>query len=94
MTVNYEQDLLPIGSVVRIKEWKQKLMIYGRLQNDTESQGTWDYVACYYPHGNLTEDSNVFFNHEDIKDVIFKGFEDHEEVAFRKILAEAIKEAE
>ena len=55
-----EQKLLPIGSVVKFKEWDQTLMIYGRMQNDSKTLKRWDYVACFYPHGNLTADSNIF----------------------------------
>ncbi|GAE05003.1 DUF4176 domain-containing protein [Paenibacillus sp. JCM 10914] len=77
-----EQQLLPIGSVVKFKDWDQTLMIYGRMQNDSNTRKRWDYVACFYPHGNLTKDSNIFFNHNDISDIVFMGYVNEEEVTF------------
>ena len=56
-----EKDtLLPIGSVVKFKTWEQPLMIYGRKQEDSKTKETWDYVACYYPIGNVSTEYNMF----------------------------------
>lgn len=85
-----QEELLPIGSVVKFKDWNQTLMIYGRMQNDSKTRKRWDYVACFYPHGNLDKDSNIFFNHKDISEVVFKGYVNEEEIAFRDALVEGI----
>ncbi|ENQ3113814.1 DUF4176 domain-containing protein [Bacillus tropicus] len=70
-----EKDtLLPIGSVVRFKTWEQPLMIYGRKKEDSKPKKTWDYVACYYPIGNISTEYNIFFTHEYISEVIFTGY--------------------
>ncbi|WP_028400225.1 DUF4176 domain-containing protein [Ectobacillus panaciterrae] len=63
--------LLPIGSVVTIGEWEQQLMIYGRAQNEVAAGKVWDYVACPYPVGNYSKESNVLFNHQQIEPVAF-----------------------
>ena len=89
-----EKHLLPIGSVVKFKDWDQTLMIYGRMQNDSKTLKRWDYVACFYPHGNLTKDSNIFFNHKDISEVVFTGYINDEEIAFRDALLEGIEKAD
>lgn len=89
-----ETRLLPIGSVVKFKDWDQTLMIYGRMQNDSKTLKRWDYVACFYPHGNLTKDSNIFFNHKDISEVVFTGYVNEEEIAFREALLEGIEKAD
>lgn len=89
-----EQQLLPIGSVVKFKEWDQTLMIYGRMQNDSKTLKRWDYVACFYPHGNLTKDSNIFFNHQDISEVVFTGYINDDEIAFRDALIKGIEKAD
>ncbi|EGG35014.1 MULTISPECIES: DUF4176 domain-containing protein [Paenibacillus] len=89
-----EQKLLPIGSVVKFKDWDQTLMIYGRMQNDSKTLKRWDYVACFYPHGNLTADSNIFFNHKDISEIVFTGYVNEEEIAFRDALLEGIAKAD
>lgn len=85
-----QEELLPIGSVVKFKDWNQTLMIYGRMQNDSKTLKRWDYVACFYPHGNLDKESNIFFNHKDISEVVFKGYVNEEEIAFRDALVEGI----
>lgn len=89
-----QEELLPIGSVVKFKDWDQALMIYGRMQNDSKTLKRWDYVACFYPHGNLTKDSNIFFNHKDISEVLFKGYVNDEEISFRDALVEGMAKAE
>ncbi|WP_373638045.1 DUF4176 domain-containing protein [Bacillus cereus] len=70
-----EKDtLLLVGSVVGFKTWEQLLMIYDRKQEDSKTKKTWDYVACYYPIGNISTEYNMFFNHEHISGVIFTGY--------------------
>lgn len=86
-------NLLPIGSVVAIPYIQQALMIYGRGQHQGESGKKWDYVACPYPQGHISEETNVFFNHEQIEKVIFKGLETDGEVELRKLLDELNEKA-
>lgn len=90
----HSEELLPIGTVIKFKDWDQTLMIYGRMQHDSKTQKRWDYVACFYPHGNLNKDSNIFFNHKDISEVVFKGYENEEELTFRRSLVEAVAKAD
>ena len=35
-------------------------MIYGRKQETSKTKETWDYVACYYPIGNVSTEYNMF----------------------------------
>ena len=49
-------------------------MIYGRKQKLLESNKEYDYIACLYPEGNLRADKCVFFNNEDIAEIIHRGF--------------------
>lgn len=80
------EELLPIGSVVYIKMINQALMVYGRKQLQENNDIVWDYVACPYPQGFLTKDTNVFFQHNQITQVIYKGFESQGELIMRKKL--------
>ncbi len=80
------EKYLPIGSVVRLAGGEKKLMIFGRKQQQVPPGICWDYVACLYPEGNLNEKFNVFFNHGEIEEVIFKGYEDDEELFTRNFL--------
>lgn len=77
--------LLPIGSVVRLKNGDIKLMILNRapLYNKNGVIGYFDYSACIYPTGKV-EDQVYFFNHENIEEIYFKGYIDEEEELFQE----------
>ena len=66
------KSLLPIGSVVRLKEGTKYLMLIGILQEDEESNA-YDYIACPFPEGYIDEETFFLFNHEDIEEVEFIG---------------------
>lgn len=40
------KDLLPIGSVVTLKEGTKRLMIIGRLQQNVRTKKVYDYAGC------------------------------------------------
>ncbi|WP_043931074.1 DUF4176 domain-containing protein [Bacillus sp. EB01] len=75
---------LPIGSIVLLKGGTKRIMIYGRQQKELQSDKVWDYIACLYPEGNLSEDYMYLFNHDQIEKVFFIGFQDEEELEFAK----------
>ena len=81
------EKLLPIGSVVLLENGEKKIMIYGRKQLAKVNNQEYDYVACLYPEGNISEDYTYLFNHSDIKEVVFKGYTDEEDEAFVQFLA-------
>lgn len=85
------KDLLPVGSVVLLKDGEKRLMICGRIQTDIETGSDYDYCACYYPEGMISSKELFMFNNDDIKRVYFIGFQDSEEFQFRKFLAENTK---
>lgn len=75
--------LLPNGSVIRLKEGTKKLVIYGRKQMlMTEPPRQFDYIGCLYPEGYINPDYTYVFNHEDIEEIIYRGYVDQEEEAF------------
>ncbi|MBY7024149.1 MULTISPECIES: DUF4176 domain-containing protein [Clostridium] len=86
------KTLLPIGSIVLLKDSNKKLMIIGRLQRELESKSKnqWDYSACLYPEGNLRPESSLLFNHEQIERVYFIGFQDEEELEYNKKISKYI----
>ena len=55
-------ELLPIGSVVRVKGAQRNLMICGRVVTRTGSDDIYDYVACLYPEGLIDASDLYFFN--------------------------------
>lgn len=67
------RDLLPIGSVVMLRNGKKPLMIYGVCQTDEESGQEYDYISVIWPEGNLGNGSSFMFNNEDIDKLLFRG---------------------
>ncbi|GLG91566.1 DUF4176 domain-containing protein [Sellimonas catena] len=77
------RDLLPIGSIVLLKDGEKKLMIIGIMQNDAgNTSKTYDYLGVLYPEGHIGEGFQYLFNHEDINEIFFRGFEDNERTEF------------
>ena len=80
------EDLLPVGSVVLLKEATKKLMIIGILQVKPSEEKLYDYLGVPYPEGFVGADNNFLFNHSDINDVIFTGYTNPEREIFIKAL--------
>ena len=77
------KDLLPIGTVVLLKNGEKRLMIAGIKQMDTEDDTKeYDYYGVMYPEGHVGENFQYLFNHEDIAEIYFRGFEDEERTKF------------
>lgn len=75
-------ELLPIGSIVLLKEAEKRLMIFGVGQTDATNNVDYDYIGVVYPEGNMGEGTQFLFNHMDIERVDFRGFEDEERTEF------------
>jgi len=84
-------ELLPIGSVVLLKNGKKKLMIFGVKQTDVSSGKEYDYISVLYPEGNMGESGQFLFNHSDINEIYFRGYVDEEREKFVKNLNEFYK---
>lgn len=83
------KELLPIGSVVLLKGGEKRLMICSRVIIGGEKSEIYDYAGCYYPEGIIDSTQLFFFNQDAIADVHFIGFQDREEIQFKKmVLAE------
>lgn len=73
--------MLPIGSVVILKNGNKMIMIYGHKQIRIEDRVKYDYIGCFYPEGYFSARGNVFFNHQDVGQLIFKGYEEPKQTA-------------
>lgn len=81
-------ELLPIGSVVLLNDGTKRLMIVGVMQSDASGDGKeYDYLGVLYPEGHIGEGFQYLFNQEDIKEIVFRGYEDDERDVFLKRLA-------
>ena len=87
--------LLPIGSIVLLKNGIKKLMIMGIKQIKTdENNKEFDYIGVLYPEGFLGNETNFLFNHDDINDIIFTGYSNPERDDFIAFIDEAYKKME
>ncbi len=72
-----ENELLPIGTVVLLKDAEKKIMIFGFAQEYTDEEGNivdYDYVGVPYPEGNLDASLQLMFNADQIEEVYSMGF--------------------
>lgn len=89
--MNRNEKLLPLGSIVLLKEGMQKLVVIGRgaVYEDAETghDRFADYMGAIYPTG-INPEKTIFFQHENIDKVVFIGYSDEEEVRFLEIYDE------
>lgn len=88
-------DVLPLGSVVRV-EGNDALMVVvarGALTEVNGRRGYFDYAAVLYPNGLVDAGHVLFFNRENIAEVVFVGFIDAAEQAFVSKYDELVSEA-
>jgi hypothetical protein len=88
------KELLPLGTVVRLKDGEKKVMISGRIQQDERTHLIYDYCAVLWPEGMLDSESCFLFNNEDIGTLYYIGMQNEEEFHFRKVLEKALLEAQ
>lgn len=87
------KELLPIGSIVLLKEGEKKLMVVGIMQSEADGDGKeYDYLGVLYPEGHIGDGFQYLFNHEDIKNVVFRGYEDSERIDFLTKLSKVYRQ--
>ncbi|MCR4609907.1 MAG: DUF4176 domain-containing protein [Eubacterium sp.] len=71
--------ILPIGSVVKIRDVDTPVMIFGFLQETSTKPGVLvDYVGVPYPAGNINMAYQLGFQMSDITEVLFEGYRTEE----------------
>ncbi len=86
------EKYLPIGTIALLKGGTKKVMIIGykavvtEKKEDGEKETEWDYSGCIYPEGMLSSDQLLLFDHSQISEIFFKGFEDEESNKFHETL--------
>lgn len=90
------RDLLPIGSVILLKNGEQPIMIYGIKQSTGgglfKKEETYDYICVLYPQGHIGPDETFLVNHESIEKVLFRGYEDESREKFLDEIAKELGE--
>lgn len=80
------EHLLPIGSVIRLKDAKRELLIFGILQKHPNYDRQFDYIAVPYPEGFFDPRLQIAFNHIQIEEVVFEGYRSEKHNSFRQTL--------
>lgn len=87
-------EVLPIGSVVLIRQSDRRVMIIGRDQKDKKTGEVFDYIACYFPEGIQNSTRVLHFNWQDIVLVFSLGFFNEGELRLRQDLARERKKGD
>ena len=86
------EKILPIGSVVLLKNGTKKLVITGiKPMATNEPQTVYDYIGVLYPEGYLGNVGNYLFNHVDITDVVFRGYDNPEWKEFVSLVEQSLE---
>jgi len=79
--------ILPIGSVVMLKNGTKPVMIFGYLQkSDAFPDQIADYVGVPYPEGNLGLATQFGFQMTEIAEVLFEGYKTEEFEPWKELL--------
>ena len=85
--------LLPIGSVVLLKESTKRVMIVGVIQKGVENPDKlWDYVGVLFPEGYISSDKLFLFDNSQIDTIYQIGYLDVESINFKLKADETIKQ--
>lgn len=87
-----QEKFLPIGTVCLLKGGKKKVMITGYLPIPNEQKDVmYDYSACIFPEGILSSEQTAVFNHDQIQEICYMGFNNDEFLNFNNKITEALK---
>lgn len=85
--------LLPIGSVVLLKNSSRKVMTIGVCQKQIGTEEViWDYAGCIYPEGYLGAEETFLFNNDQIDKIFSVGYQDEEQFSFKERVDQIMKE--
>lgn len=78
------KGILPIGSVVLLKNSTKRVMItgFGQREMDKADGAVWDYCGCVYPEGYMGPDQTFLFNKDQIEKIYAIGYQDEEQFDF------------
>jgi len=86
------KNLIPLGSIVLLNGGTKKIMIIvrGAQAEINGGEHLFDYAGCLYPIGFATNEL-IYFNAENVAEVIFDGFTDKEEQEYQQLHAIIMK---
>ena len=88
------ETLLPLGSVVKLKD-QTELIIIGRgsLVEQNQEPVYFEYTSVLVPTGYQQPNQLYFFNHSDIREVVFIGYNNDAEIEFESNFYQLVKNA-
>lgn len=87
------QNILPIGSVVQLKDIDMRVLVSGYCSvTEDKPDYTWDYAGFVFPLGYVGVDSVISFDEDQIERVITYGFQDEEQMRYIAELTEVMKD--
>jgi len=86
------EKILPVGSVVYLQEGTAPLVIVAIAQfvkkTEADEKLTYfDYAGSIYPQG-FAEENSFYFNHENVAEVVFTGYESEQHDRYLKAIEE------
>lgn len=80
---------LPIGSIVKLKNGQKEVMVTSycifptgkEIKNGQEvepERKMYEYGGCIYPEGIIESNTSLAWNHSDIEEIIFEGYENED----------------
>lgn len=91
MEYDMNKDLLPVGTIVKVRFSKVEYMIFGFYIKDPNAEKPFDYCALPYPWGLLNLNDMVAFDRDVIKKVVHMGYVSEEEKQYKQELEEERK---
>ena len=86
-------ELLPLGTVVKIKELERYMMVCGYASASASNLSRiYDYSGFVYPEGYVDMHKVYQFNNEDIEGVVALGYQDRETNMYMRALEEKLQE--
>lgn len=77
------KQLLPIGSVVQLKDATARVMVMGYLAvGASRPDYIWDYSGIKFPIGLMDANEIYQFNHEQVEMIYALGYQDMEQFIF------------
>ncbi|MDR1017215.1 MAG: DUF4176 domain-containing protein [Lachnospiraceae bacterium] len=90
------ENILPLGTVVNLKNGDGTELVIIARGTLTKMNGKtvyYDYGGVLIPEGLSTPENVYFFNRENVKEVIFMGYENDDEKEFQSKYDKLIEEA-
>ena len=79
--------LLPIGSVVSLRDVDAKVMVVGYLPKDPDHPETeHEYSGMFYPLGYRSADQILQFDMDAVTGIQFVGYQDREQMEFEEYI--------